>query len=74
MIAAFANLRALVYLKRITLALESLAESQRTLARVATQPPPPAPSPKMTAFGRMNREAAEARADERRLREAGGVR
>lgn len=54
MISLSLGLRALVYLRRAARALESIAESQATLARAAADPLAPRPSPRKTVMSRMD--------------------
>lgn len=68
------ELRALAWLKRSALALESIARSQETLARSAALASAPRPRPAMTTFDELDVQAANSDWSKRRrieLEEAG---
>ena len=67
MITAYATLRAIVLLRRIARALESISESQSTLARAAASTALPRPAPRPTVLSRMDPRAVEERERRRRV-------
>ena len=67
MITAYAMLRLLALGRRIARSLESIAESQATLARAAASTALPRPAPRPTVLSRMDPRAVEERERRRRV-------